>query len=134
MIKIHTRTVAVEEVCHQGGPPPETPLLVATAAAIVPGVKAEAEIGHRRIVPLGHIHAAHVRSHFDTAELTVWDGPRRAEILCGLAMATGPRPHARIGRLSSHDLVGDDGLRRSPHIRSGGVVPRRVRRCAGDRP
>jgi Amino acid synthesis len=79
--------------------------------AIVPGVKTIASIGGRLIVPLGHLHAAYVRSHFGTAELTVWDGPRRTEILYGLAMATGARPHARIGGLRAEDVVGTDGLR-----------------------
>ena len=32
------------------------------------------------MVPLeGHIHAAYVRSHFGTAEIPIWDGPRRDE-------------------------------------------------------
>jgi hypothetical protein len=79
--------------------------------AIVPGVKTVAGIGGRLIVPLGHLHAAYVRSHFGSAELSVWDGPRRAEIVYGLAMATGGRPHARIGGLRADDVVGDDGLR-----------------------
>jgi hypothetical protein len=52
-----------------------------------------------------------VRSRFGSAELSVWDGPRRAEIVYGLAMATGARPHARIGGLRADDVVGDDGLR-----------------------
>ena len=79
--------------------------------AIVPGTKTVAGIGGRLIVPLGHLHAAYVRSHFGSAELSVWDGPRRAEIVYGLAMATGGRPHARIGGLRGEDIVGDDGLR-----------------------
>jgi hypothetical protein len=79
--------------------------------AIVPGVKTVAGIGQRLIVPLGHLHAAYVRSHFGTAELTIWDGPRRSEILYGLAMASGGRPHARIGGLAAADVVGDNGLR-----------------------
>jgi hypothetical protein len=79
--------------------------------AIVPGVKTVAGIGQRLMVPLGHVHAAYVRSHFGTAELTIWDGPRRAEIFYGLAMASGGRPHARIGGLAAADVVGDNGLR-----------------------
>jgi hypothetical protein len=53
--------------------------------------------GIRLMVPLGHIRASYVRSHFGTAEMTIWDGPRRDEIVYGLVMATGGRPHARIG-------------------------------------
>jgi hypothetical protein len=43
--------------------------------------------------------------------MTVWDGPRRAEIAFGLAMATGGRVHARLGGLAADDVVGSDGLR-----------------------
>jgi hypothetical protein len=79
--------------------------------AIVPAAKTVGGPGTRLMVPLGHIEAAYVRSHFGTAEMTVWDGPRRDEILFGLAMATGGRPHARIGGLRVVDIKDHDGLR-----------------------
>lgn len=79
--------------------------------AIVPSAKTIGGIGTRLIIPLGHIHAAYVRSHFGAADMTVWDGPRRAEIAFGLAMATGGRVHARLGGLAADDVVGNDGLR-----------------------
>jgi hypothetical protein len=79
--------------------------------AIVPSAKTIGGIGTRLIIPLGHIHAAYVRSHFGAADMTVWDGPRRAEIAFGLAMATGGRVHARLGGLAADDVVGSDGLR-----------------------
>jgi Amino acid synthesis len=79
--------------------------------AIVPAAKTVATLGTRLMVPLGHVNAAYVRSHFGTAELTVWDAPRRAEIVYGLVMATGGRPHARIGGLAPADVIGLDGLR-----------------------
>jgi hypothetical protein len=63
------------------------------------------------MVPLGHIHAAYVRSHFATAEMTVWDAPRRAEIVFGLAAATGARVNARVGGLAAESITGADGLR-----------------------
>jgi hypothetical protein len=63
------------------------------------------------MIPLGHIHAAYVRSHFGTAEMTIWDGPRRDEIVYGLAMATGGRVHARVGGLAVSDIKASDGLR-----------------------
>ena len=59
----------------------------------------------------GHIHAAYVRSHFGTAEMTVWDAPRRDEIAFALVMATGGRPHARIGGLAASDISVHDGQR-----------------------
>lgn len=79
--------------------------------AIVPAAKTVGNMGIRLMVPLGHTQAAYVRSHFGTAEMTVWDGPRRDEIVFGLAMATGGRIHARIGGLAAAEVKGEDGLR-----------------------
>jgi hypothetical protein len=79
--------------------------------AIVPAAKTVAGIGSRLMIPLGHVQAAYVRSHFSTAELTVWDGPRRDEILFGLAVATGGRIDARAGGLAASEITGTDGLR-----------------------
>ena len=79
--------------------------------AIVPAAKSIAGPGSRIMIPLGHIQAAYVRSHFGVAEMTLWDGPRRNEIAFGLAMATGGRIHARIGGLAVGDIKGEDGLR-----------------------
>jgi hypothetical protein len=79
--------------------------------AIVPAAKTMGVLGTRLMVPLGHIHAAFVRSHFGTAELAVWDGPKRDEILFGLVMANGGRPHARIGGLKAEDISVHDGQR-----------------------
>ena len=72
--------------------------------AIVPAAKTIGGPGTRLMVPLGHIHAAYVRSHFGTAEMTLWDAPRRDEIAFGLVMATGGRPHARIGGLKASEI------------------------------
>lgn len=79
--------------------------------AIVPAAKTIGGPGTRLMVPLGHIHAAYVRSHFNTAEMTVWDGPRRDEIAYGLVMATGGRTHARIGGLKAEEISVHDGQR-----------------------
>jgi hypothetical protein len=79
--------------------------------AIVPAAKTIGGMGTRLMVPLGHTQAAYVRSHFGTAEMTVWDGPRRDEIAFGLVMATGGRIHARIGGLAASEVKGEDGLR-----------------------
>lgn len=79
--------------------------------AIVPSAKTIGGPGCRLVLPLGHIQAAYVRSHFGVAEMTLWDGPRRNEIAFGLAMATGGRIHARLGGLSATDVKGEDGLR-----------------------
>lgn len=79
--------------------------------AIVPAAKTIAGCGSRVMIPLGHIQAAYVRSHFGVAEMSVWDGPRRNEIAFGLAMATGGRIHARLGGLAAEQIKGEDGLR-----------------------
>ena len=79
--------------------------------AIVPAGKTIAGPGARIMIPLGHTHAAYVRSHFGVAEMTVWDGPRRGEIAFGLAMATGGRIHSRLGGLEAKNVKGEDGLR-----------------------
>ncbi|HWW70767.1 MAG TPA: amino acid synthesis family protein, partial [Duganella sp.] len=79
--------------------------------AIVPAAKSIGNVGDRLIIPLGHVQAAYVRSHFGSAEMTLWDGPKRDEIVFGLAMATGGRIHARLGGLAAEDVVGNDGLR-----------------------
>ena len=82
-----------------------------TAKAIVPSAMKVGGAGCRIDVPLGHINAAYVRSHFDAMEVGVPDGPRANEILFALAMSKGPRIHSRMGGLTTDDVKGEDGLR-----------------------
>jgi hypothetical protein len=79
--------------------------------AIVPAAKMVGAAGARLMIPLGHIHAAYVRSHFNATEMGVVDGPRPGEILYGLAMATGGRIEARCGGLAVKDIAVMDGQR-----------------------
>lgn len=79
--------------------------------AIVPSAMKVAGMGSSLDVPLGHINAAYVRSHFDTITVTVPDAPRAAEILFVLAMSKGGRIHSRMGGLEVWDVTGKDGLR-----------------------
>jgi Amino acid synthesis len=81
------------------------------AKAIVPSAKKVGAFGSRLDVPIGHINAAYVRSHFDAMEVGISDGPRPDEILFCLVMTTGPRIHARMGGLAAADVKGQDGLR-----------------------
>lgn len=81
------------------------------AKAIVPSAMKVGGIGARIDIPLGHINAAYVRSHFDAMEVGVPDGPRADELLFALAMARGPRIHNRMGGLAAHEVKGLDGLR-----------------------
>ncbi|RVT42327.1 amino acid synthesis family protein [Sphingobium algorifonticola] len=79
--------------------------------AIVFSAKTIGPIGTRLMIPLGHINAAYVRSHFSAAEIGAYDAPRADEILFGLAMATGGRVNARAGGLGVDAIKGQDGLR-----------------------
>jgi amino acid synthesis protein len=79
--------------------------------AIVPSAKKVGGVGARLDVPITHINAAYVRSHFDSMEVGVNDGPRADEMLLALVMTTGPRVHSRSGGLEAWDIKGLDGLR-----------------------
>lgn len=79
--------------------------------AIVPAAKAVANAGYRLMVPLHYIHAAYVRSHFNTMEIGIQDAPRPNEILFGLVMGTGGRVHARLGGLTKDKVSFHDGQR-----------------------
>ena len=82
-----------------------------SAKAIVPSAMKVGGAGCRVDVPLGHINAAYVRSHFDAMEVGVPDGPRANEMLFALAMSKGPRIHSRMGGLTTEGVKGEDGLR-----------------------
>lgn len=81
------------------------------ARAIVPSAKKVGGLGARLDVPITHINASYVRSHFDAIEVGVADAPRRDEIVFALAMTTGARVHARAGGLAATEIRGEDGLR-----------------------
>lgn len=81
------------------------------AKAIVPSAKKVGGIGAAIDVPIHHINAAYVRSHFDAMEVRVPDAPRAGELVFVLAMTTGPRVHARVGGLQASEIKGEDGLR-----------------------
>ncbi|HRD85094.1 MAG TPA: amino acid synthesis family protein, partial [Rubrivivax sp.] len=67
------------------------------ALAIVPSTKKVGPPGAALDVPLTHINASYVRSHFDAMEVRVPGAPRADEIVLVLAMSTGARIHARVG-------------------------------------
>ena len=85
--------------------------ILGDAKAIVPSTKKVGGAGARLDVPITHINASYVRSHFDAMELGVNDAPRADEMLLALVMTTGPRIHNRAGGLSAADIRGEDGLR-----------------------
>jgi hypothetical protein len=81
------------------------------AKAIVPSTKKVGAPGTRLDVPVTHINASYVRSHFDAMEVGINDAPRADEILLALVMTTGARVHARVGGLKASEIKGEDGLR-----------------------
>jgi Amino acid synthesis len=85
--------------------------LLGDAKAIVPSTKKVGGPGTRLDVPVTHINASYVRSHFDAMEVGVSDAPRSDEIVLALVMTTGPRIHARVGGLKASEIKGEDGLR-----------------------
>tara|TARA_R110002110_G_scaffold232843_6_gene448549 strand:- start:1423 stop:2004 length:582 start_codon:yes stop_codon:yes gene_type:complete len=85
--------------------------LLGQSNAIVPSCMKRGGVGSRLDLPLGHINAAYVRSHFDGIEVGLPDGPKADEIVFALAMSCGGRVHARAGGLEIADVKGEDGLR-----------------------
>lgn len=81
------------------------------AKAIVPSTKKVGGPGARLDVPVTHIDAAYVRSHFDAMEVGINDAPRHDEMAVVLVMTTGARIHNRAGGLKASEIKGEDGLR-----------------------
>lgn len=85
--------------------------LLGKALSIVPSAAKVAAMGAAIDIPIHHRNAAYVRSHFDAITVTVPDGPRADELVFILAMATGGRPHARMGGLKQDEISKWDGQR-----------------------
>ncbi|MEY2659641.1 MAG: hypothetical protein RLZZ123_813 [Pseudomonadota bacterium] len=97
-------------VWHEGGGWAMRAVLT-QAKSIVPSNKFVGSAGSRLHIPLHHIEASYVRSHFNTAEVSISDSPRPNEILFALAMSTGPRVHERLGGLRVDQISVGDGQR-----------------------
>ena len=95
-------------VAGQGDKPSGQP---GNALAIVPSTKKVGPPGATLDVPLTHINASYVRSHFDAMEVRVPGSPAADEIVYILVMSTGPRVHARVGGLKAADIAQWNGLR-----------------------
>ena len=85
--------------------------VLAGTKAIVPSSKKVGGAGARLDIPVTHVNAAYVRSHFDSMEVGCNDSPRADELAYVLVMTTGPRVHSRSGGLEARDIEGKDGLR-----------------------
>jgi len=81
------------------------------AKAIVASTKKVGGPGTRLDIPVTHINASYVRSHFDAMEVGINDAPRADEMVLALVMTTGARVHARVGGLNAAEIKGEDGLR-----------------------
>ena len=79
--------------------------------AIVPSTKKVGCVGARLDVPVTHVMASYVRSHFDSIEVGCNDAPRASEMALALVMTNGARVHSRSGGLEARDIKGEDGLR-----------------------
>jgi hypothetical protein len=79
--------------------------------AIIPSAKKRGGPGTPLDIPLHYKDAAFVRSHFDAIELRIVDAPTDDEIVLGVAVTDGGRPHPRVGGLKVEEVVGEDGLR-----------------------
>jgi hypothetical protein len=85
--------------------------LLGDAKAIVPSTKKVGGPGTRLDVPITHINASYVRSHFNAMEVGLADSPRADEMMVILVMTTGARVHARVGGLKASEIKAMDGLR-----------------------
>jgi len=83
----------------------------ANALSIVPSTKKVGAPGTGLDVPMTHINASYVRSHFDAIEVRVPGAPLADEIVFILAMSMGARVHARVGGLVATAISKWDGLR-----------------------
>lgn len=81
------------------------------ALAIVPSTKKVGAPSATLDVPLTHVNASYVRSHFDAIECRVPGAPASDEIVLFLAMSAGPRIHARVGGLKATEISKWDGQR-----------------------
>ena len=65
--------------------------------------------GDRLHIPLVSIHSPWVRSHYDSMDISIADGPRADEILFALAAANGGRVHARLGGVTFEEGASGQG-------------------------
>jgi hypothetical protein len=79
------------------------------AKGFVSAGKLMGTLGARLQIPLVYKNSPWVRSHFNTCELTIHDAPKPRELVFALAMATGPRIHARLGGLTAAEVEAGQG-------------------------
>lgn len=67
------------------------------SSAFIPFTNKRGGAGNSITFPLTHISEGGARSHFLSLEFNIADAPGPDEILIAIGVATGGRPHARIG-------------------------------------
>ncbi|MDI2098603.1 amino acid synthesis family protein [Ruicaihuangia caeni] len=56
-------------------------------------------------IPLAFKDEVYVRDYYDGITLHIPDGPRPDELLICVAVASGPRPHARVGGMTKQEAL-----------------------------
>ncbi|MEF7614975.1 amino acid synthesis family protein [Aquincola sp. MAHUQ-54] len=101
-----------DRAAYAAGKPQDKPTgQPANGLSIVPSTKKVGPPGAALDVPLTHINASYVRSHFDAMEVRVPGAPLADELVFILVMSTGPRVHARVGGLKASEIAQWNGLR-----------------------
>ena len=100
-----------DRAAYMAGAVTEKTTQTGNALAIVPSTKKVGPPGAALDVPLTHINASYVRSHFDAIEVRVPGAPAADEIVFILVMSAGARVHARVGGLKAADIAQWNGLR-----------------------
>ena len=62
-------------------------------------------------IPMNHINALYVRSHYDGMTLTLHDAPLSDEIVIICCFANRGRLNHRVGGPEANNIIGEDGLR-----------------------
>jgi hypothetical protein len=58
-------------------------------------------------LPLAHKDALYVRSHYDAVTVAIPTAPLPDDLVIAVAVASGGRPHDRVGGLSATEAIGD---------------------------
>lgn len=85
--------------------------ILGEAKAIVPSTKKVGAPGARIDIPITHVNASYVRSHFDAMEVGLSGAPMPDEMMVVLVMTTGARIHERVGGLRADAISIWDGQR-----------------------
>jgi hypothetical protein len=80
---------------------------VGGGAAWISSVTKTGSAGSTIDIPLAYKDELYVRSHYDAVTLSLPDAPKPGELVIAVAVATGGRPHARVGGLTVAEVTGD---------------------------